>query len=132
MRSTNKETKRVMGEKGTVKDKSRLFAIDIINLYKRLSESKKEYVLSKQLLRCGTSIGANVAEAESGISKKDFLSKMYIAYKECCETEFWLDVLHETQYIEEASFTSLFPKCLELKKMLSSITKTLKDSLNNS
>ncbi len=121
-----------MEEKGTVKDKSRIFAIDIIHLYKRLTESKKEYVLSKQLLRCGTSIGANVAEAESGISKKDFLSKMYIAFKECCETEFWLDILHETQFIDDASFASLMPSCLELKKMLSSITKTLRDSLNYS
>ena len=66
-----------MEEKGTVKEKSRIFAIDIIKLYKRLTESKKEYVLSKQLLRCGTSIGANVAEAGSGISKKDFLSDVF-------------------------------------------------------
>ena len=120
-----------MEEKGTVKDKSKVFAIDIIKLYKKITENQKEYVLSKQLLRCGTSIGANVSEAESGISKKDFLSKMYIAYKECCETEFWLDILHETQYVDDASFSYLMPKCSELKKMLSSITKTLKESLQN-
>ena len=121
-----------MEEKMTVQYKSKVFAIDIINLYKRIAENKKEYVLSKQLLRCGTSIGANVAEAESAISKKDFLSKMYIAFKECCETEFWLDILHETQYVDEESFSLLMPKCLDLKKLLSSITKTLKDSINNS
>ena len=121
-----------MKEKMTVQYKSKVFAIDIINLYKRIAENKKEYVLSKQLLRCGTSIGANVAEAESAISKKDFLSKMYIAFKECCETEFWLDILHETQYVDEESFFLLMPKCLDLKKLLSSITKTLKDSINNS
>ena len=105
-----------MEGKGTVKDKSKEFAIDIINQYKIITENKKEFVLSKQLLRCGTSIGANIAEAESGISKKDFLSKMYIAYKECCETEFWLYILHETQYVDDASFSYLMPKCLEQKR----------------
>ena len=120
-----------MDEKSTVKYKSREFAIDIVNLYRSLTENKKEFVLSRQLLRCGTSVGANVVEAESGISRKDFLSKMYIAYKECCETEFWLDILHETRYLDDNMMMSIMPNCIELKKMLSSITKTLKDSLNN-
>ena len=119
-----------MGKENTVKFKSRQFAIDIINFYKGLVESKKEYVLSKQVLRSGTSIGANVAEAEAGISKKDFLAKMYIALKECCETEFWLDIMHETLYIEEKTFNVLMPKCAELKKMLGSITKSTKRSLD--
>lgn len=119
-----------MEKENTVKFKSRQFAIDIINLYKSLVEDKKEYVLSKQVLRSGTSIGANVVEAEAGISKRDFLAKMYIALKECCETEFWLDIMHETQYVEEKAFNDLMPKCLELKKMLGSITKTAKESLN--
>ena len=121
-----------MEEKNTVRFKSREFAIDIIKLYKSLTENKKEFVLSKQILRCGTSIGANIAEAEAAISKKDFLAKIYISFKECCETEFWLDILHETNYLAEPSFSYLMPKCLELKKMLSSITKTLKESSENS
>ena len=85
-----------MEKENTVEYKSRAFAIDIINLYKELVEDKKEYTLSKQVLRSGTSIGANIVEAEAAISKKDFLAKMYIAFKECCETEFWLDIMHET------------------------------------
>ena len=118
-----------MEKENTVKFKSRQFAIDIINLYKGLVENQKEYVLSKQVLRSGTSIGANIAEAEAGISKKDFLAKMYIALKECCETEFWLDIMHEKQYVEEKTFNGLMPKCAELKKLLGSITKSTKESL---
>ena len=86
-------------------------------------------MLSKQVLRSGTSIGANVVEAEAGVSKRDFLAKMYIALKECCETEFWLDIMHETQYVEESAFNDLMPKCTDLKKMLGSITKSTKESL---
>ena len=121
-----------MEEKMTVQYKSKVFAIDVINLYKRLTENKKEFVLSKQLLKSGTSIGANIAEAEAAISKKDFLSKVYISFKECYETEYWLDLLYETNYIDDSSFSCLKEKCLELKKMLSSITKTLKLSSDNS
>jgi four helix bundle protein len=115
-----------MEKENTVKFKSRQFAIDIINLYKSLVEDKKEFVLSKQVLRSGTSIGANVVEAEAGISKKDFLAKMYISFKECCETEFWLDIMHETEYIDDKTFNDLMPKCSELNKMLTAITKTTK------
>ena len=118
-----------MEKKNTVKFKSRAFAIDIIRLYKDLVENKKEFVLSKQLLRSGTSIGANIVEAEAGISKRDFLAKMYIAFKECCETEFWLDIMHETEYIDDDKFNDLMPKCSELNKMLGSITKSVKESL---
>lgn len=117
-----------MEKEKTVKFKSRQLAIDIINLYKGLVENKKEYVLSKQVLRSGTSIGANVVEAEAGISKKDFLAKMYIALKECCETEFWLDIMHETHYVDDKAFEDLMPKCSELNRMLTSITKTTKES----
>lgn len=118
-----------MEKKNTVKFKSRAFAIDIIWLYKDLVENKKEFVLSKQILRSGTSIGANIVEAEAGISKRDFLAKMYIAFKECCETEFWLDIMHETEYIDDDKFNDLMPKCSELNKMLGSITKSVKESL---
>ena len=118
-----------MEKENTVEYKSRAFAIDIINLYKELVENKKEYTLSKQVLRSGTSIGANIVEAEAAISKKDFLAKMYIAFKECCETEFWLDIMHETHYVEDKTFNYLMPKCGELKKMLGAITKSAKESL---
>lgn len=109
----------------TVKYKSKKFAVRIVNLYKFLCDDKKEYVLSKQILRSGTSIGANIAESECGISKKDFLNKLYIALKECVETIYWLDLLYETHYLNEAEYISLKNDCEEMRKMLSSSTKTL-------
>lgn len=108
--------------------KSKNFAIRIVNLYKLLTENKNEYVLSKQLLRSGTSIGANITEAECGISKKDFLAKMYIAFKECAETKYWLELLHSTNYITEKEYNSILSDCEELLKILSSITKTTKNN----
>ena len=92
--------------------KSKRFAIRIVNLYKYLCESKNEYVLSKQLLRSGTSIGANIAEAECGISKKDFLAKMYIAFKESAETKYWIELLYETKYITEEQYKSIISDCI--------------------
>ena len=112
-----------------VKAKSKRFAIRIINLYRLLTESRGEYVLSKQILRSGTSIGANVTEALCGASRKDFLAKMYIAYKECAETEYWLELLLETGYIGSNESKSIMSDCTELKKMLTSITNTTKKSL---
>lgn len=114
----------------TIKYKSKKFAIRIVNLYKYLSENKKEYVLSKQLLRCGTSIGANIAESECAISKKDFLAKVYIALKECVETLYWLDLLYETDYLSEAEYQSIKADCKEMRKMMSSTTKTMNSTLN--
>lgn len=87
---------------------------------------KKEYVLSKQILRSGTSIGANVKEAICGQSKADFYAKMYIAYKEANETEYWLELLFESGYIEKAAFDSIYSDCKEVIKLLASITKTQK------
>ena len=121
----------VMAENNIIKEKSRDFAIRIIHLYKYLCEEKKEYVLSKQLLRSGTSIGANVSEALCGISKKDFLAKMYIAYKEAAESLYWLDLLVATDYINEKEYNSINSDCEELKKLLSSITKSTQESLNS-
>ena len=92
-----------------------------INTYAK----KKEFVLSKQILRSGTSIGANLAEAECAISKKDFLSKIYIALKECSETLYWLELLTETDYLSEQEFKSLNADCDELRRMLSATTKTI-------
>ena len=113
----------------TAKFKSKKFAVRIVNLYKYLCNDKKEYVLSKQILRSGTSIGANIAEAECGISKKDFLSKIYIALKECVETIYWLDLLYETGYIDERMYLSMKSDCDELRKMLSANTKTTSERI---
>ena len=104
--------------------KSKDFAIRIVKLYKYLNENKKEYVLSKQLLKSGTSIGANVKEAIRGQSKLDFYAKMNIALKEASETEYWLEILKETEYIDDVSFKSIYADCQEILKILMSITKT--------
>ena len=108
-------------------DKAKDFAVDIVNLCRQISFEKKEYVLSKQILRCGTSIGANIAEANCAFSEKDFLAKMYIAFKECAETEYWLELLYDTDYINEQAFQSMIGDCREMKKLLSAITKTTKE-----
>ena len=107
-------------------DKSKTFAVRIIKLYNHLKDSKNEYVLSKQLLRCGTSIGANIAEAECAISRKDFYAKMYIAYKECAETKYWLEILHDSEYLTDNQYESIIKDCMELYKLLASITKSIK------
>lgn len=113
-------------ENNIVFEKSKAFAIRIVKLYKHLNQSKNEYVMSKQLLRSGTSIGANIAEAKCGISKKDFLAKMYIAFKECSETKYWLELLYSTEYLTEAEYNSIIVDCEELLKLLTAITKTAK------
>ena len=105
--------------------KSKAFAIRIVKLYKFLTVQKKEFILSQQLLRSGTSIGANLAEAECAVSRSDFSNKVYIALKECAETAYWLEILHETDYLTDAQFTSLHKDCTELRKILSATTKTL-------
>ncbi len=120
-----------MDREKTVKYKSKKFAVRIVNLYKYLCDKKKEYVLSKQLLRSGTSIGANIAESECAISKKDFLSKIYIALKETAETIYWLDLLFETDYLSEIEYNSMKDDCEELRKMMSSTTKTMNSKLHS-
>ena len=99
-------------------------------MYKFLTEEKKEYVLSKQLLRSGTSIGANIREGTRGQSKADFISKMSIALKEAEETMYWLELLNESGYIEDNLFADISSKCNELIRMLVSITRTA--LINNS
>lgn len=108
--------------------KSKAFAIRIVKLCKYLNDNKKEYVLSKQLLKSGTSIGANVKEAIRGQSKADFYAKMNIALKEASETEYWLEILYETDYLEKALFESIYTDCEELIKILISISKTQNNS----
>ena len=107
--------------------KSLAFAKRIVFAYCYLSEEKKEYVLSKQMLRSGTSIGANIAEAQYGSSRKDFLNKLYIALKECAETLYWLELLYSCDYISRTEYDSLHSDCEELRKLLSSITKSVRD-----
>lgn len=84
--------------------------------------------MSKQILRSGTSIGANIAEAECAISNSEFLAKMYIAFKECAETEYWLELLYLSRYLTENEYNSIAADCIEIKKILSAITKTMKDN----
>ena len=107
-----------------VAERSMEFAVRIVRLYKYLREEKQEFVLSKQLLRSGTSIGANVQEALRGQSRKDFVSKMNIALKEVAETEYWIELLHRTDYINKVEFDSIFKDCKEITKILMSIVKT--------
>ena len=111
-------------ESNIIVDKSKKFAIRIVNLYKFLVDNKKEYVLSKQLLRSGTSIGANVCEAIRGQSKADFGTKMNIALKEASETEYWLELLFQTDYLTETQYESIMADCKELNKILTTIVKT--------
>lgn len=105
-------------------EKSYKFALMIIDLYKFLSGEKKEYVLSKQLLRSGTSIGANITEATGAISNADFSAKISIAYKESLESKYWLRLLNESDYINQAQFDKLFNSCDKSCKILFSILKT--------
>lgn len=104
-------------------EKAMAFAIRIVNLYKWLCSDKKEFVLSKQLLRSGTSIGANIAESRSAISTADFISKLYIASKECWETQYWIELLYKTEYLNEKQYMSIKEDAEEIGKFLSSITK---------
>ena len=112
-----------------IKEKSFKFAIRIVNLYKYLSEKKKEKILSKQLIRSGTSIGANVAEAEQAQSSADFISKMSIALKESAESKYWLSLLYETEFLSKDEYESIVFDCAELEKILVSIIKTTKKNI---
>ena len=112
-----------------IADKSFDFAIDIVDLYKKLSTNNKNYVLLNQILRSGTSIGANVKEGLRGQSKRDFLAKMYIALKEADETEYWILLLIETGFIENDLGNEILNKCREISKILNSIIKTTKKKL---
>ena len=109
-----------------VRDKSFSFALRVVKLAKFLEEKKREYVLSKQVLRSGTAVGALVREAEHAESKADFIHKMSIALKEANETLYWLDLLHQGDYIDEQSFNSVRADSAELIKLLISIVKTSK------
>ena len=118
-----------MKNSNIVQDKSYQFALRIVKLYKMLIDKRKEYVLSKQLLRSGTAIGALIKEAEHGQSKADFLSKMNIALKEANESEYWLMLLKDSGFLTQKEFISIHNDCKELICLLASIVKTTKQSV---
>jgi len=113
-----------------IKGKSFAFAVRIIRLYQHISENKKEFILSKQLVRSGTSIGATINEALQESSKQDFINKMNISLKEAQETEYWLRLLYETNYLTEREFKSIYDDSVEIVKMLTSIVKTSRENEN--
>ncbi len=119
-----------MHSNNPVRDKSFKLAVRIVKLYKFLVEEKREYTLSKQLLRSGTSIGAMVREAEHAETKKDFVHKMSIAQKESNETLYWLELLKETDYLTDQQFESLYKDAKEVISIITSIIKTTKKNLN--
>ena len=109
-----------------VQNKSFQFAVRIVKLCKILRNDRQEYVLSKQLLRSGTSIGANIAEAQQAQSRADFLSKLNISLKETTETLYWLRLLEATDYITKSEYESIISDCIELEKILTSSVKAMK------
>lgn len=109
--------------KSVAYDKAYALAIRAVKAYKYLKENQQEFVLSKQLLRSGTSIGANVAEANGAISDSEFSAKMSIAYKECLETKYWLSLLKDTEYIEQKAFNSIYQDADEVGRIIFSILK---------
>lgn len=110
-------------------DKSILFASRIVKLHQHLIKNKKETIISKQIVRSGTSIGANINEANYGQSKADFISKMHIALKETAETEYWIKLLYLSEYIDNKMNESLLKDCIEIKRMLISSINTAKENM---
>ena len=111
-------------------DKCMNFSIRIVNLCHFLNEEKHEFNIANQLFRSGTSIGANYAEAQNAISRKDFIAKVYISLKECNESLYWIELLHKTHIITHQQYESIYTDCEELKKILVSITKTFRENDN--
>jgi four helix bundle protein len=110
-----------MKKRNVVREKSHAFALRIIGLYKILADERREFVLSKQLLRSGTSVGANIREAINAESTPDFIHKLAIAQKECDETCYWLELLHDSEFISESEFKSIWADADELLKIIRSI-----------
>ena len=117
-----------MKEDNVVKEKSFEFSVRIVNLYKHLTTAKQEYIMSKQLLRSGTSIGANICEAEQAQSTSDILSKMNISLKESSESDYWIRLLHRTSYLNDEEYKSIIKDCRDLTKLLVSIVKSTKEN----
>ena len=122
----------MLKENNVIVDKSKSFAVRVIRMYQYLCQEKSEFVLSKQILRSGTSIGANVKEAIRAQSRPDFTSKMNIALKEASETEYWLELLQETGYLTDQQGLSMLSECRELLKLLTSIVKSSRKEESNS
>lgn len=120
-----------MKKNNLIQDKSYNFAVRIVKLYQYLVKEKQEFVLSKQILRCGTSIGANIEEAIGGQSERDFFAKMTIAYKEARETHYWIRLLFDTGYINEQTKDVLLNDAETILKIITSIQKTTKQNINN-
>ena len=119
-----------MRRENVLVERSLAFAVRIVKLYKYLCEEKKEFVLSKQLMRSGTAIGANIEEAIGGQSDKDFFAKLTIAYKEARETHYWIRLLTDTDYLTKEQSESILTDTEELLKIIGSIQKTMKKKLN--
>ncbi|MDR1206956.1 MAG: four helix bundle protein [Rickettsiales bacterium] len=116
-------------KESVLRDKSETFTTRIINMHKYLCKEKKEFTISKQVLRSGTSIGANIAEAGSAFTKKDFVCKLGISLKECAETRHWLKSLRNAEFLSEKEFESIYNDCLEIGRMLNSSIITAKNNL---
>ena len=108
---------------------SKHFALRVVKLYQYLLNNKKEYILSKQVLRSGTSIGANISEAVVAQSKADFIHKLHIALKECSETRYWLELLYASEYLTEEQFHSIYKDCSSLFGLLTASIKTAKKNI---
>jgi len=119
-----------MKRENVIQEKSYAFAIRIVRLYKYLVDDKHEYALSRQLVKCGTSIGANVEEALGAQSDRDFIAKMSISYKEARETHYWLRLFRDTDFIEVKHAASMLQDCDEILRILSSILTTMKEKIN--
>ena len=117
-----------MKENNIVEEKSFEFSVRIVNLYKHLTTTKQEYVMSKQLLRSGTSIGANICEAQQAQSSMDFLSKMSIALKEAYESDYWIRLLDKTEYLNNDEYKSIITDCRSITKLLVTIVKSTKEN----
>ena len=115
--------------KGILIENSLKFSAKIIKLQQYLIKQKKKTIISKQIIRSATSIGANINEASYGSSKQDFIAKMHIALKECAETEYWIRLLKESEYIEDNYATDLLNDCLSIKRMLVASIKTVKSNI---
>lgn len=120
-----------MRQENQIQRDSKAFALRIIRLYRYLKDEKHVFVLSKQILRSGTSIGANVRESVNAQSRLDFISKLNIALKEANETEYWLELLHESGYLNEEEFISIYEDCGKIAATLTKIIKTTKTTLNH-
>jgi len=115
-------------KESVILDKSKAFALRVIRLYNYLNDQKHEHHLSKQLLRSGTSIGANAKESVFAQSKPDFTAKLFIAQKECAESEYWLELIYESGYITKSEFDSIYRDCQELMRLIVASTKTIQNN----